>query len=191
MSCPLILAFDSSGAWCSAALVQGEKLLAAQHIDMSRGQGEALVPLLDDVMRAGGAELSELDAIGVGIGPGNFTGIRISVATARGLALGLGIPSIGVSRFDALAFEGPELPVVVPALRGKVWVRHGESAPEQTETPPAQAIGTSVEPRFPLAEAIARIASARCATPQPRPAPLYLRDADAAPPSEQPPALLE
>ena len=56
------------------------------------------MPLLEDVLAEAGIGWRDLAAIGVGTGPGNFTGVRISVAAARGLALGLGIPAIGVTR---------------------------------------------------------------------------------------------
>ena len=116
---PLILGFDTSAAHCAAALVSGDRVLAAWHDDMSRGQAERIMPLLEEVLKEGGKGWSDLSAIGVGIGPGNVTGIRISVAAARGLALGLGIPAIGVSSFDAIAQGAttPGLPTV-PGPRG-------------------------------------------------------------------------
>lgn len=188
---PVILAFDTSGPWCTACVLVGDEVLAQTHHDMARGQGEALLEIVSKTISDAGLSVQDLNAIGVGIGPGNFTGIRISVAAARGLALGLGIPAIGVDRFEALGLEGPDLPIVVPAIRSQVWVRHASEAPVQTDAPPAEAIGTTVEPAFPLAEAIARIAAARFDSPQPRPAPLYLREADAAPSSQTPPRLIE
>ncbi|NNL17866.1 MAG: tRNA (adenosine(37)-N6)-threonylcarbamoyltransferase complex dimerization subunit type 1 TsaB, partial [Boseongicola sp.] len=88
---------------------------------MKRGQAERLMPMLDEVLSAEGAVFEELDAIGVGVGPGNFTGIRISVSAARGLALALGVPAVGVSAFDVLRgaapdWVGPEL-VSIPSQR--------------------------------------------------------------------------
>ena len=101
----LVLGFDTSAAHCAAALLCGDRIVASVHEDMARGQAERLMPLLEEVLAHGGVAWSALDAIGVGTGPGNFTGIRISVATARGLALGLGCPAIGVNGFDALAYD--------------------------------------------------------------------------------------
>jgi tRNA threonylcarbamoyladenosine biosynthesis protein TsaB len=187
-----VLGFDTSGAWCTAAVIRGDTVLAHERREMARGQGETLMPLLERTLGAAGCHWSNLEALGVGIGPGNFTGIRISVAAARGLALGLGIPAIGVDRFDAAALDAPDRPVAVPALRGQFWMREPGRTPRLVDTPPATAIGEGLVPAaHPLAVAIARLASARRATPQPRPAPLYLRDADAAPPSEAPPAVLD
>ena len=89
---PLILGFDTSAAHCAAALLCGEQCLAARHEDMTRGQAERLMPLLEDLLAEAGASWRDLARIGVGIGPGNFTGVRIAVSAARGLALSLKIP---------------------------------------------------------------------------------------------------
>jgi tRNA A37 threonylcarbamoyladenosine modification protein TsaB len=186
-----VLGFDSSGGWIAAALIRGDTVLAERFTPLPKGQGEALMPALKALLVEAGVDWSDLAAIGAGIGPGNFTGIRITTAAARGLALGLGIPAIGVNRFEAFALDGPDLPTVVPALRGQVWVQTHGQPPALTDTPPATGIGDGLTPpAHPLAVAIARLAEARRHSPQPRPAPLYLRDADAAPPSEQPPALI-
>ena len=64
---------------------------------MDKGQAERLMPLLEEVLAEGGIGWADLTALAVGTGPGNFTGVRIAVAAARGLALGLGIPAIGVT----------------------------------------------------------------------------------------------
>ena len=69
---------------------------------MARGQAESLFPALEDLMGEADTDWQDLDAIGVGVGPGNFTGIRISVSAARGLALSLGIPAVGISTFEAI-----------------------------------------------------------------------------------------
>ncbi|KAF0675328.1 tRNA (adenosine(37)-N6)-threonylcarbamoyltransferase complex dimerization subunit type 1 TsaB [Profundibacterium mesophilum] len=98
----MILAFDTSAAHCAAALLSEEGVHARRHEEMARGQGERLIGLLEEVLAEGGAAWSDLTRIGVGTGPGNFTGIRISVSAARGLALGLGIPAIGVTHFECV-----------------------------------------------------------------------------------------
>lgn len=126
MSAPLILAFDTAGPHCTAALCRGPAVLAQRHLDQARGQAESLMPLLQEVLEAGGADWADLDAIGVGIGPGNFTGIRISVAAARGAAMGLGIPAIGASMFDVIAAQAPEtrpLLVSLAAPRDQTYVQ--------------------------------------------------------------------
>ncbi|MFN3953704.1 MAG: tRNA (adenosine(37)-N6)-threonylcarbamoyltransferase complex dimerization subunit type 1 TsaB [Pararhodobacter sp.] len=196
----VVLGFDTSGNWCCAALVQGDAVLAARTEAMGRGQGERLVVLLEELLAEAGLRWGDLGALGVGVGPGNFTGIRISVSAARGLALGLGIPAVGVNRFDALALEGAALPVLVPAPRGQGWLHRDGMAPMLCD--PAQLTGPVIAeagafgvldahaPRWPIGTAIARIAARRRHQPQPRPAPLYLREPDAAAPAEGPPALL-
>lgn len=201
-SVPLVLGFDTSAAYCTAALVQGEAVLAHRREDMSKGQAERIMGLIDDVLNDAGKNLRDLAALGVGIGPGNFTGLRISVSAARGMALGLGIPAVGVSAFDALRF-GTEGGCVctVDARRDQIYVQVIDASGEPhapviatAATLPEHAgpvIGVAgMPPVFPMAIAIAHVASQRFATTTDRPAPLYLRPADAAPARDAAPALL-
>ena len=120
----LILGFDTSAAHCAAALLSGDQVIAARQEDMAKGQAERLMPLLQEVLTEADIALSDLSAIGVGIGPGNFTGIRISVSAARGLALSLGIPAVGVSLLDCLAL-GADAPVLasLDARRDHVYLQ--------------------------------------------------------------------
>ena len=209
---PLILGFDTSAAHCAAALVQGDTVLAAQSAEMAKGQAEALLPMLEAVLAEACKDWRDLTALGVGVGPGNFTGIRLAVAAARGLALALHIPAIGVTIFDARAHGLPRpLVVAEDARRGEVYAQHfAPDANEATLLDPASGVpfgpdpvtgsgaailgaftgGAILPPRYPLAEAIARVAATRLHTTQPRPAPFYLRAADAAPPSDPPPLIL-
>ncbi|KIC16383.1 tRNA (adenosine(37)-N6)-threonylcarbamoyltransferase complex dimerization subunit type 1 TsaB [Leisingera sp. ANG-DT] len=193
---PLVLGFDTSAAHCAAALLRGETLLASRLEEMTRGQAERLMPLLEEVLADGGAAWQDLDAIGVGIGPGNFTGIRIAVSAARGLALGLEVPAVGVDGFEARAAEGT-LPAV-PGPRNQVYAAlPGEAPrlmPRQEAEDTARGAGLAFAPEASpagIAEAIARIAAARFETVTEPPAPLYLRAADAAPSSDVPPALID
>lgn len=202
----LTLAFDTSAAHCAAALLRGETVLAERVEDMAKGQAERLMPLLEELLTEAGLGWRDLSVIGVGIGPGNFTGVRISVAAARGLALSLGIEAIGVSTLEAFA-EGAPRPatVALDARRDEAYVQRfsdtGADAPALAAladlTPEGALIGlnlagqTAQPPALPLAVAIARIAARRTGTAQPRPAPLYLRSADAAPPSDPPPVILD
>ena len=190
----LILAFDTTAAHCAAALLSGDDLLAVRVDPMAKGQAEHLVGMLNQVLAGHGLGWSDLTAIGVGIGPGNFTGIRISVAAARGLALGLGIPAIGVSGFDAAAY-GLLRPVTVAisAPRGMAYVQTFTIT--QSHDPQLVAvadIGTAILPGLvpDLIGATARIAAHRSISPQPRPAPLYVRPPDAAPSRDAAPVLL-
>lgn len=210
---PLILGFDTSAAHCAAALLSGDRVLAARTEQMDRGQAERLMPLLQEVLTEGGAGWRDLDTIGVGIGPGNFTGIRISVAAARGLALALEIPAVGVSTLDAMALDAG---FVVTAIRAPADMLYSQcpggatvlSALEDMPLPPARAEacvigyradeiaartgGCPAAPRYPLAEAIARKAKRRRHNDHlVAPAPLYIRAADAAPMREAPPVILD
>lgn len=210
MSEPLTLGFDTSAAHCAAALLSGDRVIGHRFEDMPRGQAERLMPLMAALLDEAGLGWRDVARFGVGVGPGNFTGVRIAVAAARGLALGTGRPAIGVSRFAALAegLDGPVL-VSVAARGGAFHVARGAEPP--VTVPPdalplawigagydvvgegagdiaAQTGGCVCAAPYPLAESIARIA-ARAALPAPRPAPLYLRAPDAAP-AAPPPALL-
>jgi tRNA threonylcarbamoyladenosine biosynthesis protein TsaB len=198
-----ILAFDTSAAHCAAALLLPGRVI--QRLEpMEKGQAERLIPLLEEVLAEAGIGWHDLKAIAVGTGPGNFTGVRIAVAAARGLALGLGIPAIGVTRLEALAYDLPRpLRVIEDARRGEVYVQDFLSdGPAPARLTAAEGIAVlpnttgnaagpeALFPAVPLAEAIARIAADRATTPQPRPAPFYLRGADAAPSSDPPPVIL-
>jgi len=199
---PPILAFDCSGPWCAAALLLGPKVDFREET-MQKGQAERLMPLLEELLAGNGLAWRDLSAIAVGTGPGNFTGVRIAVAAARGLALGLGIPAVGVTLLEARAF-GLTLPVTVveDARRGEVYLQHFTTAgPGPARMAPAgftetgSCVGSAagpgaLPPAMPLAEAIARIGAEKARTPHPRPAPFYLRGADAAPPADPPPMIL-
>ena len=92
-----ILAFDAAAAACSAFLLRDGAAAGHEWQAMTRGHAEALVPMIERVM--GDLPYASLDAIGVTIGPGAFTGLRIALATARGLALATRVPVHGVTSF--------------------------------------------------------------------------------------------
>jgi len=203
---PLILAFDTSVAHCAAALLSGDRIIAQRDEPMAKGQAERLFPLLEEVLAEGKARWSDLSAIGVGIGPGNFTGIRISVSAARGLALSLGIPAIGVSSFEAQAIDAPRpITSLIDARRDQVFVQHltdtGAKPPHVmplSEVSAQNSTGQNTTAQITIgpsdtvdATAIARLTARRFADPdQPRPAPLYVRAPDAAPPRNPAPLIL-
>lgn len=205
---PLILAFDTSAAHCAALLLCGETVLAARHENMAKGQVERLFPLLEELLTEAGQSWADLSAIGVCTGPGNFTGVRIGVASARGLALSLKIPAVGISMLEALAFgtKGPSLSIL-DARRERFFVQAFDDGiisgkPDICTADALPLSGQQINAIAPLpfadtphiparpVEAIARLTAQRFASTTERPAPLYLRAPNAALPTEQPPALL-
>jgi tRNA threonylcarbamoyl adenosine modification protein YeaZ len=174
--------------------------------------------MLGEMISAQGLGWGDIGLIGVGTGPGNFTGVRIAVAAARGLALSLGVPAVGVTALEAAAFGLPH-PVLaaLDAHRGEIYLQllDGGQAPPpalaRDDALPAWAFSARaitgdaaaarlapllglpvLEQTVPLAVAIGRRAADLAASGAPvgRPAPLYLRAPDAAPPREAPPGLL-
>jgi len=112
----LILAFDTATVTATSALVDDGEVLAER---VSRAQ--TLLEGVDALLRQGGARPRDLDALAVGVGPGSFTGLRIGLAVARGLALSLGLPGSGVSTLSALAAGAPGALPVVDARRREVF----------------------------------------------------------------------
>ena len=98
-----ILAIDTSGDFCAAALIRGGKPIACDALSMSRGYVEALASLVQRLNRKTDISFTDLDLIGVTKGPGSFTGVRTGLAAARGFAFVAKCPAIGVSSFSAVA----------------------------------------------------------------------------------------
>ena len=103
MKPPLVtLAFDCACSGLSVAVLAGQQVMA-QHFERSAtGQAALLAPLIQEQLRVAGLTPKDLDLIGVTNGPGSFTGIRIGLAMARGLALVLDVPLAACSTFDAV-----------------------------------------------------------------------------------------
>jgi tRNA threonylcarbamoyladenosine biosynthesis protein TsaB len=116
----LTLAFDTATAVATSALVDGEEVLGER---ASRAQ--TLLEDVDALLRQAGAHPTDLDRLAVGLGPGSFTGVRIGLAVARGLALSLGVPGAGVSTLAALAAGAPGALPVVDAKRREVFTLVG------------------------------------------------------------------
>ncbi len=120
-----ILAFDTTSAVGSVALWDG-RLVLARSRRVSNAHGESLLPLVDELVREAGWRPADVDRVAVGLGPGSFTGARIGVATAKGIALATGAELVGVDAFDALAhgIDASSSPVAVllDALRGELYV---------------------------------------------------------------------
>lgn len=102
----LILGLESSTPAASVALVSESGLLGEITLNIGLTHSEQLLPLIDDLLRQTGIPLKKVDGLAVSGGPGSFTGLRIGMATAKGLAQGRGIPLVGVPTLLALAHRG-------------------------------------------------------------------------------------
>jgi tRNA threonylcarbamoyladenosine biosynthesis protein TsaB len=131
----LTLAFDTATDVATAALVDDGEVLGERTTRAVR-----LLEDVDALLRQGGARARDLDRIAVGVGPGSFTGVRIGLATARGLALALDLPVAGVSTLDVLAAGAPGATPVIDAKRREVFALMGGeplcAAPAELELEP-------------------------------------------------------
>jgi tRNA threonylcarbamoyladenosine biosynthesis protein TsaB len=103
-----ILAIDTATRGCSVALWQDGDVIGSAAEEMERGQSAALMPMIVKVLKESGRDFADLNTFAVTIGPGAFTGLRIGLAAARGMALAANLPVIGVSTLEAVAGAVPE-----------------------------------------------------------------------------------
>jgi tRNA threonylcarbamoyladenosine biosynthesis protein TsaB len=99
-----LLALDTATEACTVALLTEHGLISAS-VEIGRGHAQEILGMVDRILAEGGATLASLSGIVAGIGPGSFTGVRVSVAVAQGLAFGAGLPVVPVSSLEALAVE--------------------------------------------------------------------------------------
>ena len=135
----LLLAIDTAGPDCAVAIARGDAaaatVLARASERIGRGHAERLMPMVEATRAEALVAFSDLDRIATTTGPGSFTGVRIGVAAARGLALALDIPAVGVGSLQAFAFpllrEGryATVAVALDARRGEVYgfIQNGKS----------------------------------------------------------------
>ena len=131
----LTLAFDTATSVAAAALVRDGEVLGERASRAVRVLADA-----DDLLREAGKDRSELGGIVVGVGPGSFTGLRLGIAAARGLAFALDLPVAGVSTLDALAAGAPGALPIIDAGRREVFTRVKDEpvavAPQELELEP-------------------------------------------------------
>jgi len=149
-----ILALDSATSACSVALWSDGRVLAGEAAEMSRGHAEALPPMVDRVRRAAGVAFPEIDRFAVTVGPGHFTGLRIGLAAARGLALATGRPLIGVTTLEAVAAAvaegeraGSTILVALDSKRAEPYVQSFDPL-LRPEGPPAALMPSMVADRL-------------------------------------------
>ncbi|NBB50501.1 tRNA (adenosine(37)-N6)-threonylcarbamoyltransferase complex dimerization subunit type 1 TsaB [Rhizobium sp. CRIBSB] len=205
----IVLAIDTAGVDCAAAVFDSDsgKLLGRVSETIGRGHAERLMAMIDEALTEARLTLADVNRIGVTVGPGSFTGIRVGVAAARGLALALGVECVGVSTLEVLAKAAPETdkPVLaaINAHRDEVYAQsfengapHGEALLLELDEYLARAaipgtvlvgsasalvVDRSAETgpdHYPI-EIVARISA--MAKAQGKPKPLYLRGPDAKP----------
>ena len=120
-----LLVIDTSGPVCGTAVLDGDKVCSEFTAQNRNTHSVSLMPMVEAALQAAGTEIGKLDAIAAVTGPGSFTGVRIGVATARGLAHGSGKPCIGVNALEALSlsagsFDGVICPIQ-DARAGQVY----------------------------------------------------------------------
>jgi tRNA threonylcarbamoyladenosine biosynthesis protein TsaB len=121
----LILAIESATSRISVALLRGERVLRERASEDARPPSERLLPALDELLRAEGVALGAVEALAVSIGPGSFTGLRVGLATAKGLAFGsarkvAAVPTLAALALPALGAGAP-VAAILDARRGEVY----------------------------------------------------------------------
>lgn len=124
----LTLVFDTCMGRCSVALGDRERCLASKTVDMPRGQAEALIPMIADVLAQAGKSFKDLGSLAVTTGPGSFTGVRIGVAAAKALSLAHDLPVIPLTTLEVVAQQAAlalgdqdKIAVLQDARRGEVY----------------------------------------------------------------------
>lgn len=151
-----VLAIETSTSSASVALVEGGRLVLGRSHPRPKQSAEKLLPMLAELLAEAGWRRSEIERIGVSIGPGSFTGLRVGIACAQGLALGLGVPLVGVTSLRAMARLVPESVAgvrcpVLDARRREVFVGGYGTGPLTPELLEPEAV--------PVQDATARLAA--------------------------------
>jgi tRNA threonylcarbamoyladenosine biosynthesis protein TsaB len=122
-----VLGIETSSRLGSVALAEGGRVVATRQYEQSGRHAERILPLIAEVLEEAGWQRSTLQRLAVGTGPGSFTGLRVGISLVQGIALGLGVPAVGVGSLRALAFSVPSEVLgtrvaVIDARRSEVFV---------------------------------------------------------------------
>ncbi len=122
----LVLGIDSSASAASAALVEDGKLLGQFYCNTAMTHSQTLLPMVEGLLHSLGKSCGDLDLLGVSVGPGSFTGVRIGVSCVKGMTFPFNTPCCGVSTLEAIAYgglacEGSVLCAVMDARCGQVY----------------------------------------------------------------------
>ncbi len=167
----LSLALDTATAAVTVAVAEDDEVLAAAVVQDARRHGEELAPAIAAVLAESRVAVNDMSIIGVGVGPGPFTGLRVGLMTARALALAVGVPVVGVCTLDLLAAEAvagglhEEFLVATDARRKEVyWARYDGRREGAHARPPADTAGIE-EPTVAVALHAARVEGPRVSPP--------------------------
>ena len=146
-----LLSIDTSSNLLSVALAENYVLVASESRYMERGQGEALIPIIQTLCQKAQWDITSLNQVISAIGPGSFTGVRIALATARGIGLALNIPAYGMTNFDSLTM--PDMPyplcVALDTKRGDCYTQIFESY-NKTQSPQIRSLSDIIALNLPV-----------------------------------------
>jgi len=133
-----VLGIETSTSQASASLIENGRVVSSRSCSRPKQSAEQLLPMIAELLAAAGWSRTALDRIGVSLGPGSFTGLRVGIACAQGLSLGLGIPLIGVTSLRAMARAVPDsLPglrcPLLDARRGELFAAAYRAGPSAVE----------------------------------------------------------
>ena len=152
-----LLAIETATECCSVALVAGARIFARSEL-VPRRHAELLLPMCEAVLAEAGLARRDLDVLAVGRGPGAFTGVRLAVSAAQGIALALGIPVVPVSSLAALAMQAPgdggDVLAVIDARMGEVYAGLFRRSGERVEAIGEETVGRADALRLPSSGAL-------------------------------------